>query len=72
MSEPLTTDCLAVTIPEAQRLAGVSRSMIYRLLREGHLAGRKIRGRTVIETASIRALLSDSPAWQPQPNGRAA
>jgi hypothetical protein len=72
MNDTQPTDCMAVSIPEAQRLAGVSRSMIYRLLREGHLAGRKIRGRTVIETASIRALLNNSPVWQPQPNGRAA
>jgi hypothetical protein len=67
--ETLTTDCMAVSIPEARRLAGVSRSTIYRLLRTGQLSGRKIRGRTVIETASIRTLLSNSPAWQPRSGG---
>lgn len=72
MDDIQAAGCLAVTIPEAQRLSGVSRSMIYRLLREGQLTGRKIRGRTVIETASIRALLDNSPTWQPLSNGKAA
>ena len=51
-----TFERLATSIKDAARLLGIGRSTIYRLIGEGHLHTVKIGNRTLIKTASIRAL----------------
>jgi excisionase family DNA binding protein len=47
---------ICVSINDAGRLLSVSRSSIYRLIREGALPVRKVRGRTLIEVKRLRGL----------------
>ncbi|MGN6620834.1 MAG: helix-turn-helix domain-containing protein [Sphingomonas sp.] len=47
---------LLISINEAARLLGVSRSSIYRLIREETLPVRKVRSRTLIEVERLRGL----------------
>ena len=47
---------LTISIKDATRLLGLGRSTIYRLIGDGHLDTVKIGNRTLIKTASIRAL----------------
>ena len=54
-------DPLAVTIAEAQRISGFSRSAIYRDLTDGHLKAVKLGSRTLVLTESIRARLASLP-----------
>lgn len=51
---------ITVTIAEAQRVLGVGRTSIYRLVNIGRLSRRRVLGRTLITTESIRALI-DAP-----------
>jgi excisionase family DNA binding protein len=49
-------------IKEAERILGVSRAHVYRLIGAGKLDARKIGNKTVITAASIEALITDLPA----------
>ena len=53
---------IALTIQDAARLIGTSRSGIYRLANEGTLTPRKLGGRTVILRADLDRLVADLPA----------
>ena len=53
---------IALTIQDAARLIGTSRSGIYRLANEGALQPRKLGGRTVILRADLDRLVADLPA----------
>ena len=53
---------LTVTIPEAIRLSGLSRSEIYRRLGAGDIEARKSGSRTLIMMDSLRAHLVSLPA----------
>ncbi|MBU6395763.1 MAG: helix-turn-helix domain-containing protein [Sphingomonadales bacterium] len=59
MSNPLT-----VTIPEAVRLSGLSRSAIYEALKRGELIARKAARRTLISYADLEAYLASLPTYQ--------
>lgn len=50
------TDTLLVSINDASRILGVSRSTIYRLLKDQTITARKVRSRNLIEVKSIRTL----------------
>lgn len=52
---------LAVTLPVASVMLGVSRSTLYVLAGEGKLKAVKVGGRTLITTASIRDFLDGLP-----------
>jgi hypothetical protein len=52
---------LAVTIPEAVRLSGLSRSELYRQLSEGRIQARKSGTRTLIVWASLQAHVEALP-----------
>jgi hypothetical protein len=52
---------LAVTIPEAVRLSGLSRSELYRQLAAGRIGARKSGTRTLIIWASLRAHIDALP-----------
>jgi len=52
---------LALPIPDAQRVSGLSRSEIYRRLATGDLCAVKSGSRTLILMASLRAHLNSLP-----------
>jgi hypothetical protein len=52
---------LTVTVNEAVRLTGMSRSEIYRLLSANYIEARKSRCRTLIVWASLRAHIESLP-----------
>lgn len=55
-SNPYREPPLLVSINEAARLLGVSRSTIYRLAQEGELPVCKVRSRTLIEIKRLHGL----------------
>lgn len=55
------TDKLAYTINEAAAAVGLGRTTIYRLIAEGKLSTVKVGHRTLIPTASLRALIDNAP-----------
>ncbi len=56
---------VAVAVPDAGKaLGGISRATIYRLIDQGKLEARKVGTRTVVTTASIKALIADAPAMK--------
>jgi hypothetical protein len=66
-------EVLAVSIPEAQRVSGLSRSEIYRQLGLGNLKAVKAGARTLLLMASLRDhLASLPPATFRAPSSKAA
>ena len=55
---------IAVSIPEAVRLSGTSRTSIYEALKRGDLSARKAGRRTLISFADLQAYLASLPAYQ--------
>lgn len=55
---------IAVTIPEAVRATGLSRSRIYEALRSRQLAGIKAGRRTLIPFANLETYLASLPTYQ--------
>ena len=55
------TDPLAVTMNEALRLSGFSRSEIYRRATRGTLILLKCNNRTLVDYASLKANIADLP-----------
>jgi Helix-turn-helix domain len=60
-TESLRIDPLAVPIPEAVRLSGISRSELYRRLAAGDVRAVKSGARTLILMDSLRAYLANLP-----------
>ena len=56
---------ISVTIPEAVRASGMSRSAIYEALKRGELTARKAGRRTLIPFADLQAYVAALPAYQP-------
>ena len=54
---------LAVTIPDAVRLSGCSRSALYEALKRGDLTARKAGRRTLTPFAELEAYLASLPAF---------
>ena len=59
MQEPI-----AVTIPDAVKASGMSRTSIYEALKRGDLSARKAGRRTLISFADLQAYLASLPAYQ--------
>jgi len=55
---------LAVTITEAVRVSGVSRTSIYEALKRGDLTARKAGRRTLIAFSDLEAYLVSLPTYQ--------
>lgn len=55
---------LTVTIPDAVRISGMSRSAIYLALKRGDLQARKAGRRTLIATSDLEAFIANLPAFQ--------
>ena len=54
---------IAVTIPDAVKATGLSRSRIYEALKRGDLSARKAGRRTLIPFADLEAYLASLPAF---------
>lgn len=55
---------IAVTIPEAVKLSGCTRSGLYEALKRGDLIARKAGRRTLISFADLEAYLANLPNYQ--------
>ena len=55
---------IAVTIPEAVKLSGMSRTAIYSALKRQAITARKAGRRTLIPFADLEAYLASLPAYQ--------
>jgi excisionase family DNA binding protein len=55
---------IAVTIPDAVRATGMSRTSIYEALKRGDLIARKAGRRTLISFADLEAYLASLPTYQ--------
>jgi excisionase family DNA binding protein len=53
---------IATSINGAARALSLGRTSIYALIKEGRLATVKLGRRTLVTTASIRALIGETPA----------
>ena len=56
---------IALTIPDAVKASGASRTAIYEALRQGKLIALKHGKRTLIPADALKAWLSSMPAYQP-------
>jgi excisionase family DNA binding protein len=55
---------ITVTIPDAVRASGMSRSSIYSALKRGDLSARKAGRRTLISFADLQAYLACLPEYK--------
>jgi excisionase family DNA binding protein len=55
---------IAVTIPDAVKATGMSRTSIYEALKRGDLKARKAGRRTLISFADLQAYLAKLPTYQ--------
>lgn len=55
---------IAITIPDAVKASGMSRTSIYAALKRGDLTARKAGRRTLITFADLTAFLDRLPAYQ--------
>ena len=55
---------IAVTIPDAVKATGMSRTSIYEALKRGDLSAKKAGRRTLISFADLEAYLASLPTYQ--------
>ncbi len=67
MSEQRSADAISVSILEASRMIGVSRSAMYELLGQRKIVGLKLGRRTLISVPSLRAYIASLPAAEIKP-----
>jgi excisionase family DNA binding protein len=61
---PAQAEPLTVTIPDACRMLGIGRTKIYELIGAGDVRAIRVAGRTLVDVASLRALIAAAPAWK--------
>lgn len=55
---------IAITIPDAVKASGMSRSSIYEALKRGDLSARKAGRRTLIAFSDLQAYLASLPEYK--------
>ncbi len=55
---------ISVTIPDAVRVSGMSRTSIYEALKRGDLTARKAGRRTLIQFADLQSYLASLPEYR--------
>jgi len=63
-SHSTVTIPIAVTVPEAVKVSGMSRTSIYEALKRGDITARKAGRRTLISFADLQAYLAGLPAYR--------
>lgn len=58
------TPPIALTVPDAVKASGMSRSAIYEAMKRGDLVARKAGRRTLIPFAELQAYLASLPSFQ--------
>ena len=56
---------ISVTIPDAVRATGMSRTSIYEALKRGDLSARKAGRRTLVKFSDLETYLASLPTYQP-------
>jgi excisionase family DNA binding protein len=56
---------LAITIPDAVKASGISRTALYDALKRGDITARKAGRRTLISFADLQTYLASLPQYQP-------
>lgn len=59
-----TQNPIAVTVDDAVKISGMSRSALYVALKRGEIAAKKAGGRTIILVADLKSYLVSLPAYQ--------
>jgi excisionase family DNA binding protein len=54
-----------LTVNDAVKASGISRSRLYEALKAGNLKARKAGRRTLIETAELKRFVADLPKYDP-------
>jgi len=67
-SQVVPLEPLAVTVPEAARLLGVSAALAYELIARGDLAAVRLGRRLVVPVSSLRELIG-TPGGRQSPGG---
>jgi excisionase family DNA binding protein len=62
----MDTQPLAYRIPDAMAAIGIGRTKIYELVAQGHLRAIRVAGRTLIDAASLRELVTTAPTLAPR------
>lgn len=55
---------LTVPIPEACRMIGCGRTKMHEMMNTGDVRAVRIAGRTLIDVASLHALVAAAPSWK--------
>jgi hypothetical protein len=55
---------IAVGIPDALRMIGIGRTKLHEMMNAGEVRAIRVAGRTLIEVASLRALVANAPDWK--------
>jgi hypothetical protein len=63
---PTSSDKIALTLKEAARVSGLSRTLLYVEIARGTLTARKCGARTVILESELRRFLRSLPRWRPK------
>lgn len=57
---------IAITVPEAVRLTGLSRSALYLALKQQKITAKKAGRRTLFLVADLEAFMSSLPSYDPE------
>jgi len=56
---------ITVVVSEACLMLGIGRTKLYQMMGSGEVRAVRIGGRTLIDAASLRALVDDAAPWNP-------
>ena len=57
---------IAITVPEAVRLTGLSRSALYEALKQQKITAKKAGRRTLFLVADLEAFMGSLPSYEPE------
>jgi hypothetical protein len=63
-STPAIIEPIAVGIPDALHMIGIGRTKLHELMNAGQIRAIRVAGRTLIDVASLRALVATAPDWK--------
>lgn len=60
-----THELLTVDIPNACQMLGIGRTKLHEMMASGEVRAIRIAGRTLIDVASLRAMVNAAEPWKP-------